>query len=254
VAPHFSGEMDDRIEQPVYMPHLDIAQRYATIAADVAASARECGRSPDEVTLVTVTKTRTIAEIAQAVAAGAIHLGENYVQELLDKHDQSADTAEMPQAKWHFIGHLQRNKARSLVEFCHLIHSVDSIRLIRELDRQAERKQRVQAVLLQLDLAGEETKFGASPELLPELVEAVSETRSLDWQGFMCMAPFSDDPENARPYYARLAQIREQLAEQGVDRRHLRHLSMGMTSDYRVAIQEGATLVRIGQAIFGPRS
>ena len=181
-------------------------------------------------------------------------LKRDYVQELLDKREQLPRTDTGEPIKWHFIGHLQRNKARMLVEFCHLIHSVDSTRLIRELNRQAERKQRLQRVLLQLDLAGEETKFGAPPQQLPELVEALSAATNLDWQGLMCMAPFSHDPERARPYYAQLAAIRQQLAEDGIDSRHLTHLSMGMTNDYHVAIEEGATIVRVGQAIFGPRN
>lgn len=236
------------------MPHKTIAQRYADVVADVARAAADAGRRPEDVTLVTVTKTRTTAEISEAMAAGAAELGENYVQEMLAKADELARLPDAPQPRWHFIGHLQRNKARQLVEFCHLIHSVDSVRLARELDRQAGRKERIQPVLLQLDLACEETKFGAPEEQLPELVETMLGAANLDWQGLMCMAPFDTDPEQARPYYARLAEISRQLAKQDVGEKHLRHLSMGMTSDYPVAIEEGATIVRVGQAIFGPRS
>jgi len=200
-----------------------------------------------------VSKTRNVAEILEAVSAGALDLGENYVQEMVEKHDELADRALPQQPQWHFIGHLQRNKVRHIVHFCHLVHSVDSVRLIKELDKRAEQHQRRQPILLQLDLAQEETKFGAPEEELPALVEAAGEAANLDWQGLMCMAPFSDNPEDARPYYARLRELRDELDDQGVASGHLRHLSMGMTSDYRVAIEEGASLVRIGQAIFGAR-
>jgi len=235
------------------MSQSEIEVRFRQVVDEIAEAATNAGRSPGDVALIAVTKTRSIAEVLEAVAAGALDLGENYVQEMVEKREDLAGRELPVQPRWHFIGHLQRNKVKYLPDFCNLIHSVDSVRLIEELDRRADQRQCKQAVLLQLDLAQEETKFGAPEEELPGLVEAMLAVEHLDWQGLMCMAPFSENAENARPYYARLREIREALSEQGVEPEHLRHLSMGMTSDYRVAIEEGSTLVRVGQAIFGPR-
>jgi len=235
------------------MSEMDIAQNFRQFADEVAQAASNAGRDPEEVAIIAVTKTRDVAEISEALGAGALDLGENYVQEMVRKYEKLASKALPQQPQWHFIGHLQRNKIKYIVHFCHLIHSVDSVRLIAELDKRAGQKQRKQPVLLQLDIAQEETKFGAPEEELPELVEAAVDSQNLDWQGLMCMAPFSDNPEDARPYYARLRELRDRLSDEGVGGEHLRHLSMGMTSDYKVAIEEGATLVRVGQAIFGAR-
>ncbi len=235
------------------MSQIDITQNFGQLADEVAQAASNAGREPQDVAIITVTKTRNVAEISEAVGAGALDLGENYVQEMVQKHEELASKDLPQQPQWHFIGHLQRNKVKYIVHFCHLIHAVDSVRLITELDKRAGQKQRKQRVLLQLDLAQEETKFGAPEEQLPELVEAAVDSQHLDWQGLMCMAPFSDNPEDARPYYARLRELRDKLSDEGVSSEHLRHLSMGMTSDYKVAIEEGATLIRVGQAIFGAR-
>ena len=235
------------------MSEPQIAERLRQVEEKVAQAAAESGREPGSVTLVAVSKTRSVAEIIEAVSAGALDLGENYAQEMAAKHEELAAAGLAEQSRWHYIGHLQRNKAKYLVGFCALIHSVDSVRLMNELERRAGQQQRKQPVLLQIDLAGEETKFGAPEEQLPELVAAALETEHLDWQGLMCMAPYSEDPESGRQYYRRLRELRDGLAEEGVAAEKLRHLSMGMTSDYAVAIAEGATIVRVGQAIFGPR-
>ncbi len=235
------------------MSELQIAERLRQVEEEVAQAVAESGREPGSVTLVAVSKTRSVAEIMEAVSAGALDLGENYAQEMMAKHDEIASAELSEDPRWHYIGHLQRNKAKYLVTFCALIHSVDSVRLIDELDRRAEQIERRQPVLLQIDLAGEETKFGAAEDELGELVEAVEGADYLDWQGLMCIAPYSEDPESGRQYYRRLRELRDGLAEEGVAAENLRHLSMGMTSDYQVAIAEGATIVRVGQAIFGPR-
>ncbi|MFP3903297.1 MAG: YggS family pyridoxal phosphate-dependent enzyme [Armatimonadota bacterium] len=230
-----------------------IAQRLADVEDRIAQAARDNGRSPDDVKLISVSKTRDLPEIVEALKAGAVDLGENYAQEMIDKNEQLFDMDGLPDVRWHFIGHLQRNKAKYLVHFCHLIHSVDSVRLVQELDRRAGQARRRQPILVQLDLAHEETKFGAYESELPEIVGAVLEAENLDWRGLMCMAPYSDDPENSRPYYRRLAQIRDELSDDGVSSQHLQELSMGMSQDFEVAIEEGATMVRVGTAIFGPR-
>ena len=234
------------------MVQADIAANYRSVAERVSRAAEAAGRKTGDVCLLAVSKTRSVAEIQAVIDAGAVDLGENYVQEMVEKADAFGPEASVP--RWHYIGHLQRNKCKYIAGFCHLIHSVDSVRLIEELDRRAAHAGRVQPILLQLDLAQEETKFGAPEEDLEALVEAALAAPSVDWQGLMCMAPFSDDPETARPYYRRLREISEQLSAAGVPSEHLRRLSMGMTSDFEVAIEEGATLVRVGTAIFGPRA
>lgn len=233
------------------MAQADIAANYHSVSERVSRAAEAAGRKAGDVCLVAVSKTRSVAEIQTVVEAGAVDLGENYVQEMVEKAEAFGIEAAVP--RWHYIGHLQRNKCKYIAGFCHLIHSVDSARLVEELDRRAGQLGRVQPILLQLDLAQEETKFGAPEDELDQLVEAAQAAEHIDWQGLMCMAPFSDDPETARPYYARLRGISEQLSQAGVPGRHLRHLSMGMTSDFEVAIEEGATIVRVGTALFGPR-
>lgn len=235
------------------MSPIDIARRLDHVREQIARSAEDAGRGPDEVKLVTVSKTRDVPEIIEALRAGAIDLGENYAQEMIDKNEQLFDMDDLPEVRWHFIGHLQRNKAKYLVRFCHLIHSVDSARLVQELDKRAGQARRTQPILVQLDLAHEDTKFGAYENELDEVVEAVTEAENLDWRGLMCMAPYSDDPETSRPYYRRLREIRDELLEDGIPADNLRELSMGMSSDFPVAIDEGATMVRIGTAVFGPR-
>lgn len=233
------------------MVQADIAANYRSVAERVSRAAEAAGRKTGDVCLLAVSKTRSVAEIQAVIDAGAVDLGENYVQEMVEKAEAFGIEAAVP--RWHYIGHLQRNKCKYIAGFCHLIHSVDSARLVEELDRRAGQLGRVQSILLQLDLAQEETKFGAAEDELEQLVEAAQAAANIDWQGLMCMAPFSDDPETARPYYARLRGISEQLAQAGVPGQHLRHLSMGMTSDFEVAIKEGATMVRVGTAVFGPR-
>ncbi len=233
------------------MPEMDIAANYQTVLERMHRAAEAAGRKAEEVSLVVVTKTRSVAEISEVIDAGAADLGENYVQEMVEKAETIGLDGSEP--RWHYIGHLQRNKCRHIAGFCHLIHSVDSARLILELDRRARAADRVQPILLQFDLAQEETKFGAAEADLESLVDAALGAGNIDWQGLMCMAPFSSDPQSARPYYARLRQMRDSLAQSGVGEAHLQHLSMGMTSDFEIAIEEGATLVRVGTAVFGPR-
>ncbi len=236
------------------MPQADTATRFHQIADRIASAAAKAGREASEITLVAVSKTRTIEEMMPAIHAGAIHLGENYVQEMQAKHAEMA-TMDLPaEPKWHFIGHLQRNKIKYIADFCHLVHSIDSVRLLNEFQKRAASAGRIQPVLFQIDLAREETKFGASEDEVPEMVETAIASENIDWQGFMTIAPASPNPEDARPYYARLREIRDNLACDGISQHHLQHLSMGMTGDFEVAIEEGATLVRVGTAIFGPRN
>lgn len=216
----------------------------------IADAAARVGRDPQEITLVAVSKTRSVEEIAAVAEAGVKHFGENYVQELLPKHEALAQR--FPDLQWHFIGHLQRNKARYLTPFCALIEVIDSVRLAEEVDRRARLAGRRQPVLMQVDLAGEETKFGCPLEEVPRLAESLAQLPGLHWQGLMIIPPFAEDPEQTRPYFRRLRELQAQLAAQ-YPQQDLRHLSMGMSHDFTVAIEEGATIVRIGTAIFGPR-
>jgi PLP dependent protein len=230
----------------------DIAGNLRGVLARVAAAAERCDRETDAVTVVAVSKTRSAEEIAAAASCGVRDFGENYVQELVGKAEALRDRAGGA-PRWHFIGHLQRNKAKVIAGLGCLVHSVDSPRLAAELDQRAAEAGRPQAILIQVDLAGEATKTGCPEDQLHGLVEAVSGQQHLDWQGLMTIAPLAETAEASRPYYRRLVAIRQQLLEQGVPAANLRHLSMGMSNDYEVAIEEGATLVRVGTAIFGPR-
>ncbi|MGE5531882.1 MAG: YggS family pyridoxal phosphate-dependent enzyme [Bacteroidota bacterium] len=226
---------------------MDLSANLEAVRRRIAAAAERSGRKAADVTLIAVSKTRSVEEITAAAMAGAKAFGENYVQELVAKQEA------LPGLNWHFIGHLQSNKVRFLVPFCAMIHVVDSVHLAKEISRRATAIERVQPVLLQVDLAGEESKFGCSESDLPPVVEALQSLPGLDWQGLMTIPPLGSEPEQSRPYYRRLAELRDGLLAQGVPAENLRQLSMGMSNDYEVAIEEGATLVRIGTAIFGPR-
>jgi len=214
----------------------------------MARACERAGRSPEEVTLVCVSKTVRADAVRAAYEAGARDFGENYGQELRDKASALAD---LPGVRWHFIGGLQRNKVK-YTSAARLIHSIDSAELVAEVERRAAAAGRVQEVLVQLNLAGEETKSGIGEPELEDLLAAFATCRSCRCVGLMTMPPFFDDPERARPIFARLRELRDRHAapRPGVD---LRHLSMGMSGDFEVAIEEGATLIRVGTAIFGER-
>ena len=227
----------------------ETAANLAGVRERIAAAAERSGRSPDQIVLVVVTKVRTIEEIREAIAAGATDLGENYVQEMVEK----ASALEDADLRWHAIGHLQTNKVRHIAPFVSLIHSVDSLKLAREVDKRAAANDRKQPVLLEVNASAEASKFGLDEQGLFELAPQVIELANTRLAGLMTMAPYSDDPETSRPYYRRLRQLRDELAARGIPGDNLRQLSMGMTQDLEVAVEEGATLVRVGTAIFGPR-
>ncbi len=221
-------------------------ERLQTVCDRIGAAASRAGRTADDVTLVAVTKKQPLASIESIFEAGQTAFGENRVQEAVAKID-----AFPREAEWHFIGHLQRNKAKAIVGRVALIHSVDSVRLIRELEKQAARLDIVQRVLIELNVTGEEAKTGAEPEELDTLIKGLADAPHLKAQGLMTMAPYNTDPEAARPPFARLREILSNIpASQAFDPRHL---SMGMSGDFEVAIEEGATLVRIGTVLMGER-
>jgi len=224
------------------MPH--IAERYDAVRRAVADAADCAGRDPGDVLIVAVTKTVGPDEIRQAIAAGMRDFGENRVQEFLGKHGL------FPDVRWHFIGTLQSNKAKDVVGKAHLIHSVDSLKLLRVIDRHAAQLGVVQPVLLEVNVAAEETKHGLAPgDVRDALVEA-SACKNVQVKGLMTMAPFVR-PEDVRWVFRELRELRDSLREMPLNGVELDDLSMGMTNDYRVAVEEGATIVRVGRAIFG---
>ncbi|MGI8905521.1 MAG: YggS family pyridoxal phosphate-dependent enzyme [Candidatus Sumerlaeaceae bacterium] len=231
-----------------------IAESLHAVRHRIAAAADRAARHPNEITLVAVTKTHPVDVMLQAVVAGVTDVGENRVQEALDK--KRGMEAAGAGLRWHLIGHLQTNKAKSAIEHFDLIHSVDSLALAQALNKHASVADKVQSILLQFNVSGEDTKFGANPRNAHELTTQVLQTcPSLRIDGFMTMAPFSDNPEDARPHFRALREVAQTLRTefQNAPNFPATHLSMGMTGDFEVAIEEGATIVRIGSAIFGGR-
>ncbi|MBF0567216.1 MAG: YggS family pyridoxal phosphate-dependent enzyme [Nitrospirae bacterium] len=219
----------------------------------ISASIR-AGRSPNAVKLVAVSKFFPVESINDAIDAGLRDFGESYVQEAVKKAKAVAEYPTASRVSWHFVGHLQKNKARAAVKVFDLIHSLDSVELAFELDKHAGAIGKVQRVLLQVNISGEWTKSGAGISDVPEILSAV---RALSWlklEGFMVIPPYHDDPDRSRPYFRRLRELRDNAIEMGYDTiEALGELSMGMSNDFEVAIEEGATIVRIGSAIFGSR-
>ena len=216
----------------------------------IVAAARRSGRDPSSIRLVSVGKTHPAQVLQMAVDAGARIIGENYIQEARAKFDALIHCP----AAWHFIGHLQRNKAKYAVRIFDLIHTVDSLKLASELDRQAGNAGKVQELLVQVNISGEATKSGVSPENAQRLLEALGRLEHVHVRGLMTMPPFFNQPEMARPYFAALRKLRDRLEARDIPGIELHELSMGMSGDFEVAIEEGATLVRIGTLIFGGRS
>ncbi|HEY7791041.1 MAG TPA: YggS family pyridoxal phosphate-dependent enzyme [Vicinamibacterales bacterium] len=225
------------------------AERLERIRTRMARAARASGRDPADVRLVAVSKTFDLSHIRAVAAAGQVDFGENRVQEALQKIEPSADL----QIRWHLIGHLQSNKARKAAAVFTMIHSVDSVSLLKLLDAAASEAGTTPELLVQVDLAGEATKHGAPPGSVREIVEAGGACRAARLVGLMLLPPLAEDPEEARPWFRRLREVRERLAADGVPAPMLRELSMGMSGDFEVAVEEGATLIRVGRAIFGAR-
>jgi PLP dependent protein len=226
----------------------EIRERLARVRDRVARAAEFAGRSAEDITLIAVSKTFDSTTVQKAVDAGASELGENRVQEALAKVGQVQGDV-----RWHLIGHLQSNKARQAVETFDVIHTVDSSELAGRLDRIAGEMGRRPSVLVQVDLAHEATKSGARETELPSIIETLDSSRHLKFQGLMTLPPFFDSPELTRPYFRELREIFEGLNRSRSSERRLTELSMGMSHDFEVAIEEGATMVRVGTAIFGSR-
>jgi hypothetical protein len=226
-----------------------LKQRLEQIKERIRQAAESCNRDAGAVRLVTVSKTIAAEIVKEAIDAGVTILGENYVQEARDKFKA---LVQYP-VSWHFIGHLQSNKAKYAVRLFDLIHSVDSLKLARELDKQAAKVDKIQQILLQVNISAEDTKSGISTDEAPRLIAEISQLKNLSVKGLMTMPPYFYQPEKVQPFFAALRELQDQIKEQSLPNVSLDELSMGMTGDFEVAIKEGATLVRIGTAIFGER-
>ena len=226
-----------------------IQERLTRIRERIRTAAISCGRSPETVRLVAVSKTKTVATVERGIAAGITDLGENYIQEARQK----IPALSACNVTWHFIGHLQTNKAKYAVGLFDLIHTVDSVKLARELNKQAAGRGIVQKVLIQVNIGEEATKSGISAGQAVELARAVSSLEHLSLRGLMTLPPVFDAPEQARPCFAAVRELARKIESRRLPNVDMAELSMGMTGDFEAAIAEGATIVRIGTAIFGER-
>lgn len=226
-----------------------IKDRLEKVKDRIKRAAEGCHRDPQTVRLVAVSKTVPVSRVQEAIQAGVTILGENYIQEARDKINS---LMAFP-VSWHFIGHLQSNKAKYAVRLFDLIHSVDSLKLARELNKQAQKNAKIQQILIQINISQEETKSGISAEDAVNLISEISQLENLSIKGLMTMPPYFNQPEKVQPFFAALRELRDQIESKAIPNVSMDQLSMGMTGDFEVAIEEGATMVRVGTAIFGER-
>lgn len=225
-----------------------IQENIRNVEAKMHAACAKSGRKAEDVRLIAVSKTKPIEMLQEAYDYGCRDFGENKVQELVDKYEK------MPKdIRWHMIGHLQRNKVKYIVDKVYLIHSVDSLRLAEEISKEAVKKNVTVSILVEVNVAGEESKFGTTSEDAIALVEEIAKLPNIIIKGLMTIAPYVDVPEENRLYFAKLKQIYVDIIHKNIDNISMKELSMGMTGDYEVAITEGATYIRIGTGIFGER-
>ena len=226
-----------------------IAANYERVMDRVIRACERVGVRVSDVTVVAVSKTIEVARLREALAAGVREFGENYVQEGRPK----IQAVGRDRARWHFIGHLQKNKVNTCLDYFDLVHSVDSLDLARRISFRAAQQSRVYPVLLEMNLSGETTKFGVRPPDLIPLMDGIEQLENIEVAGLMTIPPPRDDPDESRPFFKRLRNLADDLDRRGYRRWHRRVMSMGMTHDFEVALQEGANLLRIGRGIFGPR-
>ena len=219
------------------------------VEKNIQAACDRAGRSREEVRLIAVSKTKPVSDIEEVLTTGILDYGENKVQELSDKYDVLPKNI-----RWHMIGHLQRNKVKYLIGKTVLIHSVDSLRLAEQIEHEAAKADTIMNVLIEVNVAGEESKFGTTCNEAVELVRAVAALKHVKIKGLMTIAPFTDNPEDNRIYFKKLKQLSVDIKSKNIDNVDMDELSMGMTGDYEVAIEEGATMVRVGTGIFGERN
>lgn len=225
-----------------------IQENINEIRADIVEAAKKAGRNPEEITLIAVSKTYPVSAIEEAHLAGCVDFGENHVQELMEKTEQITWDAH-----WHMIGHLQTNKVKYIIGKTALIHSVDSLRLAEEIEKQSAKKEIITHILLEINVANEPSKYGFKMEEMPEVVEKISRFSHIQVDGLMTVAPFVENPEENRTIFRKLFELSVDIQKQKFDNISTNILSMGMSNDYKIAIEEGATMVRVGTAIFGHR-
>ncbi|MBD5520547.1 MAG: YggS family pyridoxal phosphate-dependent enzyme [Lachnospiraceae bacterium] len=226
-----------------------IQENIKHVEEKIDAACKKSGRNPEDVTLIAVSKTKPISMLKEAYDYGCRDFGENKVQELVDKWEQ------LPKdIRWHMIGHLQRNKVKYIVDKVYLIHSVDSLRLAEEISKEACKKDVTVSILVEVNVAGEESKFGSTCEEAYKLVEDIAKLPNIVVKGLMTIAPYVENSEENRQYFEKLHQIYVDIVDKNIDNVYMDELSMGMTGDYEVAVTEGATYVRVGTGIFGERN
>ena len=225
-----------------------ITDRYDEVKARIEAACARAGRNPEDVTLVAVSKTKPEEDIQALYDYGVRDFGENYIQELRTKHD------DLPKdIRWHMIGHLQRNKVKYIADYVTMIHAVDTLPLAETIEKEGVRFDRIIPVLIEVNVAGEESKFGVTPENCVSFAEQFAGFPHIRLEGLMTSAPFVENPEDNRPVFRKLRQLAVDINKKNIDNVDMRVLSRGMTNDFEVAVEEGATMVRVGTAIFGAR-
>ena len=225
-----------------------IVDQLQTVRNEITEACKRSGRDPKEVTLIAVSKTKPVSMIEEAIEAGQTVFGENKVQELCSKYEVLPKNL-----SWHLIGHLQRNKVKYIADKAALIHSVDSLRLAQTIDQEGKKHNRVIPILIEVNVSGEDTKFGVSVEEALPLIEKISVLPNIRVKGLMTIAPFVENPEENRSVFRRLKQLSVDIGDKNMNNVYMDILSMGMTNDYQVAVEEGATMVRVGTGIFGER-
>lgn len=230
------------------MSQINIAENLKAVEERIRAACARAGRDRSEVLLICVTKTKPVSLLEEAYRAGERAFGENRVQEIVDKFPSLPGDI-----NWHMIGHLQKNKVKYLMDRAVMIHSVDSVDLARVISREAVKAGRVMPVLIEVNVAGEETKFGVSPAETEDLIREIADLPGIRIRGLMTIAPYTEDPEKSRPFFRQLRELSVDIKNKSIDNVSMDHLSMGMTGDYEIAIEEGATMIRVGTGIFGER-
>ena len=226
-----------------------LAENLQQVNANIEKACAAVGRAPSEITLVAVSKTKPVSMLQEAYDAGARVFGENKVQEIMDKYDQLPSDIQ-----WHMIGHLQRNKVKYIIDKVAMIHSVDSLRLAQTIEQEAAKKDLVMPILLEVNVAEEDTKFGLKVEEVLPLLEQISSFSHIQVKGLMTIAPFVENPEENREVFRTLKKLSVDISAKNINNVTMSVLSMGMTGDYQVAVQEGSTMVRVGTGIFGERN
>ena len=228
---------------------MSVYENYLEVEKKVQEACKRAGRNREEVTLIAVSKTKPVSMIEELLPHGVVDFGENKVQELTAKYEV------LPKdLNWHLIGHLQRNKVKYIIDKVDLIHSVDSIRLAQTIDKEAQKHDLIANILVEVNVAKEESKFGLMPEEVDGFIDEIANLKHIQVKGLMTIAPFVENPEKNRTVFADLRKLSVDIAKKNVDNVNVSILSMGMTNDYEVAVEEGATMVRVGTGIFGARN